>query len=318
MKILYLLHKLELPCHQNIIDNLTKNGCEVDVELIGPAPPSSPWINVWTKINSENFIEECKKNKYDFIVSNTHSSYILSFASKVKPKYGYIDIEHDLFSYRPENFPNSFILTCTEKHSNWCETNERNFTRCRWPKLDAEYTKTTLSINRQTDAIFIGSYVFKKKKNINKYGFKNLWYKKYQKDDQISPQYKVLPEEFTGPIGIRNFVISDFLITQHSSCFVEALMLGLLPIMLPIKTIKVKDIDDILSVVRIANKPGVGDIKAITTENIETKIKLLSDDKILYNDVLAKMKAEWLSASYSSLPSAAEAMWDYIKGRSNA
>lgn len=317
MKILYLIHKLELPCHQYIIDFLIENGVQVVIEPIGPAPAKRPWIDVWSKIKGKAFIDECKKANYDFIVSNTHSSYIASFATQVTPKYGYIDIEHDLFSYRPENFKGSFILACHEKHSNWCEANDRRFARCRWPKLDAPYTKTDLTIDKFKDAIFVGSYVFKKiNKSINKFGFDNLWWKKYQHSDPVIPGYQTLPPEFDGPIGIRNFTIAKFIITQQSSCFIEALMLGILPIILPAKINKSIKIDDILNAITIKNKPGVGTISAITTDNIQAKINLLKDEA-LYQTTLEKMRADWLCDDYFSLPSAKEAMWNYIQERAN-
>ncbi len=321
MKILYLIHKVEMPCHQHIVNFLRDQGADVTVETLGPSvqKPSikgkKRWTDVWEKIRNKKYITNAINNHYDFIVSNTHSSYLKGFYNKVKPKYGYIDVAHDLFNGEPERFPDSMLLACHEKHADWCKKNARIFTNCRWPKLDADFKKTNLSIDVWNEAILIGSYAFDQDESpINTHGFNKLWYKRYQKKDVVNKNYLVLPDEFTGPIGMLNCSIAKFIVTQKSSCFVESLMIGVLPILMPDFIETSEKFNNVLNKVTIKNNPTIGKIHAITTNKIKKKIELLKNESV-YAKTLSTMRNDWLCKDYFLLPRAHEALFTLMKER---
>lgn len=312
MKILYLIHTLEVPCHQHIFNFLRTKGIQIDVKMLGPAPQNKPWMDVWSEIKSKKYHTKINAERYDFIISNTHSSYLRALFNNVKPKYGYIDIEHDLFSGRPERFPESVIFTCHKKHTDWCKNNNRKFVECKWPKLNAEYIPTEFTLDPLSEIIFIGSYRYKNEIK-QSYGFEKMWYKKYQIVDGTPKGVTPLPDEFTGPLGTINCAkVSKFILTGKSSCFVEALMLGVIPILLKGFINKSEKIDEVLNKVIITDQPDMSFIYAVTVDNLQNKIQLLKSE-YLYKEVLEKMQNEWLPSNYFSLPSAGEAIYNYIK-----
>lgn len=323
MKILYLIHKVEVPCHQHIINFLRYQGVDVTVKTIGPVVyklsrnGKKVWTNVWNNIKNKKYINNVINNHYDFIVSNTHSSFLKNFYHKVKPKYGYVDVAHDLFNGIPEHFPNSMVPVFHEKHATWCKKNGRKFIKCRWFKLDADFKRADLSIDVWNEAILIGSYVFNQDESpINTYGFDKLWYKKYQKNDVVNKEYLLLPDEFTGPLGILNCSISKFIVTQKSSCFVESLIIGVLPILMPDFIETSEKFNNVLDKVTIKKNPTIGKIYTITTNNIKEKIELLKNESI-YAETLATMRNDWLCKDYFLLPRAHEALFNLMKDRIN-
>lgn len=164
--------------------------------------------------------------------------------------------------------------------------------------------------------MFIGTSainpMIRSKAPLNKIGFSKVWYKKYLPDWKCPVNSTGLPDIFTGPLGIRHCADNfKFIITQNSSCFVEFLLMGGIPILLPnhMKTSSI--FNEILSDVFI-NK-SIGTFKALTVENLQFKLKLLKEDKSLYNRTRQIMLDCWVDAEYFKLPSAAEAICSFIK-----
>ena len=314
MKILYLVHAVELPVQQHIIDFLRSKGYTVDVKTIGPAPISNPQTFVWSELESPSYQRVVNSINYDFIVSNTHSSFLKKFFKAVKPKCSYIDIEHDLFCASPERFPQSVVMACQNKVSNFCTKHNIPFIECQWPKLHVAYMPCELKIDPWYEAVLIGSAIFGKKINVDMCGFNRLWYKKYTSEWQTPKGLNELPKEFTGPLGIKCCVnVFKFILTVESSCFIEALIMGGLPILLPNSIVEEHKYTDILSHVSLRSKPGVGKFKAITTNNIENKLSKLKNDPHLFKSIHKEMLAEWVRDDYFDLPPAHEAIYNFIK-----
>jgi hypothetical protein len=311
------MHHVEIPVHEHIINFLRSKGIIVDVELIGPAPKDRPRLNVWLKLESADYCKKIQEESYDFILSNTHSTYksMNIFYKNIKPNKGFIDMEHDIFSGIPERFPKSLIIVFQDKHKDFCRRNGKAYIEARWPKLDAPTPKTSLIINSKEEAAFIGTSVLKNSRILYKSGFKKLWYKKYKSDWGVPMGLLDLPSEFTGPLGIKTCMsVFKFILTTHSSCFVEALLMGGLPILLPLMIKKENKIDDIISEVLIDRVKGLGKIKAITMDNIEQKIKKLNSDVGLFRAVRKELLNCWVSEDYFNLPPAYEVIYKYITG----
>lgn len=314
-----MLHRMELDVHNHIIDFLKSKFIKVDIELIGPAPKDNPGFNVWKKYETKSFCDEVVSKKYDFIISNTHSTtkslkkFYMAVKNSVK---AFIDMEHDLFSAFPERFEKSIVLTFQDKHSSFCKKKEIPHIRCRWPKLDAEVPKTSFKINDVwSEAVFIGTSALnrdiKEGYPLDKRGFNKIWYKKYKNDWDIPLNVENLPDEFIGPLGIKSCMsVFKFLLTINSSCFVEALLMGGLPILLPTNIVSEKKLNEVLSEVKLKNK-ALGSIKAITVENLEKKIELLKNNNF-FESVRSCMLKNWVYEDYFNLPKAYEALYKII------
>lgn len=320
IKLLYLLHKSSVEVQQHIIDFLRSKDILVSVKVIPEAPESNPWIDVWREFKSVEYQEKVKKEKYDFIISNTHSSGIRTFLNNVSPRMGMLDLEHDLFSTFPEVGVNSTVFACQKKHYDFCVNSGLNVSSCRWPLLDTNISPTNnCGVDEFSDAILIGSYVFtpliEANKSLEIQGFDKVWYKKYMDTDKVFKDTLPLPKEFSGPIGIKRCLeVCKFVITQQSSCFVETLLLGGLPILLLLNIRKETPINEVLSKVNVVVCGHlVENIHAVTMTNINHKINLLKNDRNLFENARTTMLADWVDKNYFSLPTAHEAIYDFIR-----
>jgi len=318
MKVLFVTHKVQVPVIQHILDLFENNGIKTVLEIVPEALKASPWKDVWGKFKTKQFYDKTNKACYDYIISNTHSSYIPQFFENVKPKIGFIDIEHDLFSFVPEyGIKETTIFTFHDKHYEFCLHEEINAVRCKWPLLNVTTPKTTFSaIDKWEDAIFIGSYLFNKDKDYTLPVFKTIWHKKYRDDDFTFKDMGVLPTEFCGPIGTKLCAEHcNFFITLNSSCFVEALLLGCLPIILPDYIIDEKIYSEVLSEVTIKNGPSfIENILAVTTTNLSEKLSILRFDQNLFKETIQSMLNNWVKDDYYTLPDASKALLDFITG----
>jgi hypothetical protein len=313
LKILYVLHNTEMPVHEHIFSFLRANDIQVDLVPLGPAPKERPWENVWLPLRKKSYIIDLNKKKYDYIISNTHSSFIKKAWSAVKPKNGFIDIEHDLFSAKPEHFDKTTVFTLQKLHTKFCNDASLPFVRCRPPKVDAPYKKEFVNIDPWREVVLVGSAIFNGNNPARNLGFDKVWYKKYLNEWDIPEGTFELPESFAGPIGFNccmdNF---KFVVTSQSSCFVEALIMGGLPILLLADVSTHESIGPILSKVNIKKK-NIIDMPAIVINDIQNKISMLRESSDLFEEVRQTMLDFWMDSDYSVLPPAHEALLHFIR-----
>lgn len=300
IKVLYLVHAIELNCHQHIIDKLRFNNIEVRVESLGPAPKDKPNFNVWKNLQDNEYLEELYKENFSFVVSNTHSEYLSKLRNKLVNTI-FIDMEHDLFSEVPTHFEESTIFTFQKKHTEYCKSEGISFIECIFPKFSAEYKKVDLGIDKFSEVFIVGTTAFNKKikdgKVVFKRGFKKIWYKKYTEDWDILKGTEKLPYEFTGPLGILNCADNfNFLLTVESSSFVEFILLGKLPILLSKENKKYGSIFD-----------------KIDGKSLQPIIKELRNNPDMFKQVNKNMFNMWATKDYFKLPSAGEALLKFIK-----
>lgn len=316
MKILYLLHRVEVPVHKHIIGFLRSKDIIVDVYLIGPGQLGK---NVWSELNSIRYANILRQKRYDFIISNTHSGALKPLFQRVKPRCGYIDIEHDIFSNIPVRFPKSFVFTFQDRHAVFCKKNKIPFIRCRWPKLDVPVENVSLGLDPWKEAVLIGTGSFNKiieeGKSMHNLGFERLWYKKYLADWKAPFGTKALPDQFNGPIGL-NYCLQNFkfVATRHSSAFVETLLMGGLPILLPDLITSEKKITDVVSEVTWDQKDSkISKFLTITTNNLQYKINTLRRFPYLFEITRKQLLDKWVKSDYYLLPPAYEAIYKHIR-----
>lgn len=324
MKVLYITHSPDLVSNRHIFDFLISNGIDLDIYSIYNKKGGRNRILKNNTFFYEDFekpevYNKINKKKYDFIISNCHSERFKKLYSNVKPKGGYIDTPHDLFTPIPNRFPKSKVFVFNKRQRDYCINNKKDFYYCRWPKLDIKYENYHFSkIDKRNDAILIGDRNFtttiRKNKNcvdVEHNCFKVLWYKKYRSNDLCCKDTTPLPNKFIGPRGIKYCCDhSEFILTIGSSCFVEAILFGSIPILLPNKITSCKEINSILSKVFVK---GAGSVIAITAKNLNEKIKMLKNNPKLLNKTKRKMLSYWVDDDYFNLPIFHEELYRVLK-----
>ena len=326
MKILYICAEAELCVNEHIINFLKQKGITVVVDLIKLI---RSFDANWNRFSDHSFQKKHNDEKYDFIISNTHSSFpqLRNFQNNVRPRVGFIDLEHDLMSNDlPEHFANygkSLLLTFHNKHhaSAIKFLKDRFITKARWIKLDVNYSSTLKCdyIDMWNDVILIGFGIWEGKDFSNVAWFKNfnkVWYKKYVESWTIKG-LESLPNPFIGPLGSKYCAdVCKFIVTEGSSCYQDALLFGSIPILITGGLKSESIVDDIISEVTLKSwqPPGVSPFKAITLSGDFThKIDILRKDAGVFKKIHKILFSEWFDDNYFSLPSAHEVMYDFIK-----
>lgn len=326
IKLLYIFSKSELCVNVHIIKFLQSKNIEV-------IPQAIQAVNSYG-IDAKQFTNAgfCKRHifeKYDYILWATHSATMPEFRyfqKNVKPRVGFIDIEHDLFANDlPENcltYGKSLLVTFQKRHyENAIKllNDGRSIINAKWPKLSIMYSSISFNdIDRWNDVILIGTGIWNGI-NIPLDGifmpFHKVWYKKYTSDWHVNG-IEMLPEQFNGPIGSKYCTdVCKFFMTMGSSCYQDALLFGSIPILMPGTITKDSMIDDILSQVevRLWQPPGIKSFKCVTTSNLTEKIAFLKNDYDLYKKIQRELFLEWFDEDYYSLPHAYNVIYNFIK-----
>jgi hypothetical protein len=322
MRILFIVGKVVFDVYKHIVDFLEKNEIEVDVKKIGPRKPNETIEEYWRELRyGKGFHKLCRKRNYDFILSTTHSEALIPFYNAVKPKIGFIDIGHDLLDLTPHPFPNygkSAILTFQKyQYSYSKKLGGRSVFSCRWTKLDMEYDYVDYSmfdIDKYEDAIIIGGPGINDIEFINGMdGFNRLWCKTYLPTGKIPTGTKALSEIFCYPRGVKHCCDAcKFIITARSSCYLEALFFGSMPILFSKDLSSEQPVNDIISKVSLYRQPKFK-FNAITTTNCGYKVDQLRKDPALFEEIRTKLLHEWGLENYVQLPSVHETVYNFIK-----
>jgi hypothetical protein len=326
MKILYIVNIPMLSVQTHIIEYLRSK----DIDVVIEQTTDSGDYN-WKRFAQKTFQDKHLEEKYDFIISNTHSTYpqFRSFQNKVKPRVGFIDLEHDLLSCKPEfsiDYGKSAILIFHNKYFDYAKEHlsSRKLIKCRWPLLDVPFEpKDFKEASLYEDAIVVDTYAFNcilgKNMKLPK-GFRKFWYKKFLPERGHPINVTPLPDYCCCPKGVKHcFDICKFVITRQSSIFVESLLFGAIPILLTYCLVENKKHNDIFSYVRLKNNP-LPKFKAIIADDLlPKKLERLRANKKFFEEVQKELFLDWFDEDYFLLTSAHEAMYKFIlEAKSNA
>lgn len=324
-KVLYICAENEYCVNEHIINFLREKGIDVVVDLIELV---RSFDANWDRFSDAGYQKKHKEEKYDFIISNTHSSFpsIRNFQKNVLPKIGFIDLEHDLMSNDvPEHFANygkSLLVAFHNRHYTSATKllNDRTISKARWIKLDASYPPIHdfNSIDMWNDAILIGSGIWEGM-DFSRVGyfkhFRKVWYKKYVKSWNIKG-IDSLPEPFIGPLGSKYCAdFCKFIVTESSSCYQDTLLFGSIPLLTGGSLIKEVPIDDLISEVtlKVWQPPGIAPFKAVTINgDIGYKVNTLKNNRSIFEKTHKLLFSEWFDENYTSLPSAHEVIYNFI------
>jgi hypothetical protein len=317
-KVLYICNIGQIPAQQHIIDFLREKDIEVYVEEAGG----------WETLKFENthFIYQHVNRKYDFIIFNAHydEAPMKAFFTSVRPRIGFIDVSHDLLEqalphimrpYRVEG--DSAVLLFHKVHRMAAElyfSNYRTLIRSRWYKLDMDYSPISdARIDKWNDAIMIGNHLKPYRDLlVIPEGFRKIWYKQ-KFDEDVVEGTEMLPAIYNGPQGLRQCADScKFALSSHSSALIESLLFGQIPIFLPGFYKEQKKLNDVISIISIADFNGV---RAITSENLAHKLTILRDEQ-KFKEIHNNLYSQWFEDSYLELPSAHEVIWKFMKAAS--
>lgn len=325
ISLLYIYVATEYDTNKHIVEFLKSKGITITLEPILVINKYDMDLKRFTDL----YFHKLHKDKYDFILFAMHSTFyqLRKFQEAVKPRVGFIDIEHDLFaSDSPEhclNYGKSLIVTFQRRHYKRALKvfgNSRKVVNAKWVKLDIDYPAIDFNkVDKFNDAILIGTGIWNNitiDRNRDMFKpFNNLWYKKYDDNWSIN-NIRILPSNFTGPLGSKYCAdVCKFFMTIGSSCYQDALLFESIPILMPANIVKQVPVDDILSMVTLRKwrSPGIKPFIALTTDSLMDKVTRLRNDPELLREVHKRLFLEWFDEDYYNLPSAHEVIYDFIK-----
>ena len=173
----------------------------------------------------------------------------------------------------------------------------------------------------EQDAVVIGShkylYLAGTKFEMNG-SFRRVWMKKFMESDPVIEGCEAAPSCCTGLGGVPYLPqFSKFWFVVESSCYVEALMFGCIPILWSPHTKVLGEVDDIISSVEAKKNSVVERLKipAIVPTDIDRKIKVLREDPQRYQETLAKLSQPFLFPDMKSLPTTVEVLTELCRGK---
>ena len=302
-----------------IVDGLTNNG-----HLVSTYSTHYTGLGPWKEMSTPELISKHQKANFDFIVISTHNGNpnVIKYQRQVKPKYGYIDVEHDLFASYVEVSPRERQLgACafTQMQHQWLQKRKIPILNARWPKLDIDTSsipsRVSVSVtNPYENAIVIGTYVVPKQ-DVTEYSsvFNKIWYKRWVNTDAVWTGTDSLPDDYCATDAIACCsIIAKFWFVVQSSAFVEALLFGCIPILYRSHVVQQTPYSDILTKLTIA-KHGAEPtsqitLLAVTADNLAYKINKLRMDSACYQHTLDTLRAEWFTPTQINSPSLVHAL----------
>jgi hypothetical protein len=247
-------------------------------------PQTAEWNYEWW---SSKYIQETiRKQKFDYIIMHTHNGnpHVQKFQRNVTPKYGYIDIEHDLFCDYVENAwvhmePNSRhivkgIMLFTKMHNKYALSKNISSTiiyKPKWVKhtLPAKSIDTLDTSTWSANNSAVIFYSVRSQLNWNfPYTdiFDTIWVKTFHEykdhnDKLAMPGTTVIPKQYSlGGKSVPTMPkFGKFWFVYHSSAYVESILYNCIPLMYPgpdkydgtqISLIEVSKITEVLSLCR--------------------------------------------------------------------
>lgn len=346
MRILYVVQAMFEHGHQHIVDFLRQRGCKVEVVTIKHDGHMYNGIGKYkTTMRYGDFcgqamVQKCNQIKYDVIIFTIHSTgfkgagstptnAIGRFQTKVSPRLGYVDIEHDLLFSNPchSMLQKSLgIVSFHGPHVQFLEKLGYQTHMAQWYKLGEQLPPHGMAnVDPLQDAVFVGTNSPGWMIHLNKhqqlpYGklFRNVWYKRFTpKDDQLKAGTKRLPPPFDGPTGVAQCAkIAKFFFVRSSSCLLEAMLYGSIPILYNVGEQPTEQVTEVVSRVKIPRdvRYPCEQMLAVTPTDLDKKVKLLRKQPDVYQETLALLKQDWFPEDYQALPTTHETVWKIIRG----
>jgi len=268
--------------------------------------------NIDNREEAKHIANSYKDKDLDFGIIVTHNGNpsMRIFQDTVRPKYGYYDIEHDIFSSVVEMSPNNIRIgtfSFTKLQTEILKRKNARIIEAKWYKFDEcdfcnYYDNTSLNNAVVVDTFFAGE------DNPFKYGylFDKLYLKNYSKGFQhlhCSSNIETNLDEWWDTqsiVDMRN--LGYFWFSQVSSIIVESLMMNRIPILWSCGNHFKNEtvVDDIISHVYFKNarndefhKFNKG-FNFITESNLEYKLRTLRADYKRRHDVIDKLKGQFV------------------------
>lgn len=328
MKVLWVYEEGMLESQQHIIDHLRNNDCEVTLECVCFEKNGDRW----GRFSHPAMTTKHGPKHYDFHIMSTHNGNpnVEQFQKFSRPRIGCIDIEHDLFHPVPERSPDRQsvgVFVFTKQHEvHLKQIPNIKKIHARWYKLDGSVVSNetlfeTFPIKDEfgvyspgADAVIIGSnhWPWPEVPEMISRCFHYVWYKPYHALDNTMRGSVRLPGSFENAQGVNSLNrVSRFWFTFESSCFVEALLYGCIPILCSDAIIERERVSEYIDVVKIiANRQaGTGQFRtvaAVTLHDWKKKFSALQRDLKAQRDVYHALRSFWFHDDVLSWPTVHE------------
>jgi len=261
----------------------------------------------YTPTKESSSLADSYNNVFDFIIMATHCMNLVmaDFQERCKAKYGYYNIEHDLY--------NSIIERCNDCHllgvfsftkfmTNYLKSRNIKYFEASWYKLDtSEITSRPDYLN---NAILIDtSYTNKDIPFEYKHLFTKVYLKNFYPTERNSAFEKNLETNLVKWYDTQGLVdmldLAKFWFSFKSSAIIEALLMNRIPILWRAEYTDEIQINDIISEIRIIDtSPDKlhqfdNKLKMITATNIDYKIKELQNNPLKLEETQSILKQDW-------------------------
>jgi len=297
MNFLIIVDKFNTIAIRKIISDLSTEANNVYVKI--PIQPGDGKITLERKQKVDALINFAERKEIDFCIMICHNGnpVMRFFQDNFNPKYGYYDIEHDLFTLRPEltvakKAWGTFAFT--QLHLNYLTEINRHALKARWYKFD-QFTFKQIDWN---SALIVNSARIDQSKSFE---YLHLFNKTYLKPHSSSKLNSLEKNTITNTEWKNTQTLFDigaicgFWFIHSSSAFVEALMLDCIPIIWRNKNYTYKkESTTILSTVQIQKLNNTRIHALIADEDLPDKIQKLKQSENLRKETLQILKHEWL------------------------
>jgi hypothetical protein len=322
MKILYVLYKADTKSHQKAIQKLRDDGHEV-MPLIITAMSKDGIGSLKNKISQE----------WGLCIWNIHQNMgaVRKFQRFTNSLYGHLSIEHDILGGAPDvsvHAKKECGVFSFQKHNTaWLKKHKKcSIIKSQWNKVEIDYDTVELEgSNIDKDAIYIGTHNPRVKKYLrmdheDSYFklFRKIWYKPYLTPKWLKKGTIQLPKEFWGTEGTYHCSkIAKIWFTYGSSSYMDALLYGCIPILLPSPKMKIiEKKNSYLHKVKLFSDWQVKQVKfnaLVCTKGIGKVIKKLQSNDEFFQEVLEKLKDEWWDDEHINLLPYSEALSEFVK-----
>ena len=285
---------------------------------------------LFNKSEAELATPKYKDITFDFIIIHEHDGNpnIARFIREIpKCKYGIIDIEHDLFTMRPELTRDNHLLSIVfqDKHDKYLTDNKIEHVLCKWYKYGINITAPEVDNDNDNDCLFLAETLNNNKIFSHKHLFRKVWVKRFVaphvncynlEADKEGVNIYNLPDEYNDILSFNN-IVNNFKIVMASetSLMVECLIGGLIPIYYNADHTIIRKVNDLVDEVKMQKHTTTDSFTflCIDDDNLETKLDIIKNNPELLKDSLDMMKRQWITPeTYYDRPDMVEVVMIYI------
>jgi hypothetical protein len=341
VKVLAIPNAPALSAEKHIFDYLKRAGHAVTVLPIDLLPGSRFAVQ---RLSDPAILSSHKIQKYDVVLCSVHTTsgpYVIvrTFIESIAPRLGVVFYGHDLLEVSSE-IPTNPCVAGKRTHSIVYHLKHRacslrNLDKQQvhlfpWYKLSIPdtgdiHTAADTDIDKDEDAIipWPGAHLLPTIVDTPIPGFRRVWQKRFwERADQdpthaavvesVYPGATLLPPEFDGCASLKLCCSRfKFFLCADSSLLVECLLYRALPILFSSRALTQRPADDIVSVVSV--RGGLGEFKAVTTDNLARKLSLLRRSTTRFEQVRADLFYSWFPSGYCTWPPFEKSLLDLIE-----